>query len=261
MSAAPTLPQDGSLRWSAGVVGPDGRVLWAHEPTRVLRTASVGKILLLLEIDRRVADGSLALQDPVRRPDDVVRDSGLWHAMAAPTLSVGDLAALVGSVSDNLATNALLRLVGLDAVDRVRAGLGLVDTALHDEVRGSRAPGDAATLSTGRADELVRLVRAAVDRPRVRVWLEGGADLSMVAGAFGLDPLAHRGADGPPYWLAHKTGTDDGVRADVGVVGRPGTGGTTYAVVAGWDPSDGDRTDEVLAAMHAVGTWLRATLP
>ena len=106
------------------------------------------------------------------------------------------------------------------------------------------------------------LVRAAAARPRVRAWLEGGADLSMVAGAVGLDPLAHRADDRPAFALAHKTGTDDGVRADVGVVGRRGVGGeASYAVVASWDPTDGDRTDEVLAAMRAVGTWLRASLP
>ncbi|GAA1898170.1 serine hydrolase [Lapillicoccus jejuensis] len=261
MRAAPRLPEDGSLRWSALVVGAGGEVLLSHEPGRVLRTASVGKLLLLLEVDRRAEEGSLEPDRPVPRPVDGVRDSGLWHAMAATTLSVGDLAVLVGSVSDNLATNALLRLVGLGAVDRVRAGLGLVDTALHDEVRGARAPDDPRTLSTGRADELVTLVRTAVARPRVRAWLEGGTDLSMVAGAFGLDPLAHREDDGAPYRLAHKTGTDDGVRADVGVVARPGRGGETYAVVANWAPADGDRTDEVLTAMHAVGTWLRSSLP
>ena len=42
-------------------------------------------------------------------------------------------------------------------------------------------------------------------------------DLSMVAAAFALDPLAHVGAD-LGVRLFNKTGTQDGTRADIGCV-------------------------------------------
>ena len=85
---------------------------------------------------------------------------------------------------------------------------------------------------------------------QVRGWLSTNTDLSMVASAFGLDPLAHTAEDrGVTLW--NKTGTNDGVRCDVGVV-RRASSSVTYAVLANWSPqgpSDPIR-DEVLAAMQ-----------
>ncbi len=88
---------------------------------------------------------------------------------------------------------------------------------------------------------------------RVRAWLSSGVDLSMVASAYGLDPLAHR--EDPEVRLLNKTGTSDGVRADIGLVGT-----TPYAAIANWDPAgpevgDGVRA-EVLATMRGLGGLL-----
>lgn len=258
MTDAPVLPTSDGVRWSARVVDAAGELVWEHDPATVLRTASVGKVLLLLEVDRLLQEGSLAPDRLVAKPP-VVRDSGLWHTMRSESLPVDDLAVLVGAVSDNLATNALLHVVGLESVDALRRALGLVDTRLLDEVRPARGPGHPPTLSTGRADELCTLMChvAGAPSPRVRGWLAGNTDLSMVAGAFDLDPLAHRASDRPPLELVSKTGTDDGVRADVGHV-RRGEAAYAYAVVANWEPAAGDRTGEVLAAMRGVGDHLRA---
>ncbi|MEP6799794.1 MAG: serine hydrolase, partial [Lapillicoccus sp.] len=170
-----------------------------------------------------------------------------------------DLATLIGAVSDNLATNVLLRSVGLPVVDGVRRRLALVGTRLLDQVRVRRGPDDPPTLSTGRADELSRLVANADRRWRgedhVARWLSGNTDLSMVASAFALDPLAHRPLDHPQPALWNKTGTDTGIRADVGRVGS-GDEALSYAVLASWDPAYGDRTDVVLAAMGGLGRWI-----
>ena len=57
--------------------------------------------------------------------------------------------------------------------------------------------------------------------------------------------------------LHHKTGTDDGVRCDVGVVIGPWRT-VAYAVLADWDPAGPDRLPEVLAGDAAVGDELRA---
>jgi beta-lactamase class A len=83
---------------------------------------------------------------------------------------------------------------------------------------------------------------------RTRGWLALGTDLSMVAASFGLDPLAHTEA------LAHKTGTDLGVRADAGVWHRPDGTLVAYAALAQWPvPPDaapsGIAEDARLAAM------------
>lgn len=220
------------------------------------------KVLLLIELARRIVHQKM---DPAtlltRTPDDTVQDSGLWQHLHVRSLAVTDLAVLVGAVSDNLATNVLLREIGLAAVAAIAQTLGLRDTRLHDRVRDLRGPQDPPTLSTGTARELAVLMagldRGAVIDPTVSAevlgWLNLDTDTSMVAAAFGLDPLAHTGSD-RDRWLAHKTGTDAGVRADVGVLRGP-IRTVAYAVLAEFD--DASR-DEALAGMNDWGWRIRA---
>lgn len=251
-------------RWSVCVRDAAGAVLLAHRPDDVLATASIGKVFLLLEVARRLADGRLPADVPLRRHERLlVADSGLWQHLASDALLPADLAVLVGSVSDNLATNALLEAVGLDAVTALTADLGVVRSGLHDYVRDVRGPQHPPALSSGCAGELSAvLADLAAGRgpgadvaPTVLGWLATGTDLSMVAGAFGLDPLAHVGAD-RGVRLVNKTGTNSTVRADVGVVDGP-AGRLAWAVLANWQ--DGaDPRDAVLAAMARLGSWLRA---
>lgn len=264
-------PETG-LRWSACAVdAASGDVLAARAPDDVLSTASVGKVLLLVELAARFDVGELEWDTLVDRGDEAVGDSGLWQALDASSLTAADAARLVGAVSDNLATNVLLDVVGLEAVGRTAHDLGLRRTALVDRVRDHRGPSHPPVLSHGSAGELAAfaadLHRGRVRNPRVSAevvsWLSLGADLSMVASAFGLDPLAHAEADrGVRLW--NKTGTDSGVRADVGVVSREGRA-VAYAVLAEWPAPRGaedrsDVRDQVLAAMRRAGAALRAEL-
>ena len=179
---------------------------------------------------------------------------------------MADVAALIGSVSDNLATNVLLRRVGLDVVAMATASLGLMRTALHDKVRDSRGPSDPPTLSSGTALELSwlaeRLMRGSAfgeeqDR-RVRGWLSANVDQSMVGAAFverfALDPLAHHQSLGGKlnYW--NKTGTSAGVRADIGAVSLDGGRTIAWTAIANWAPElDEKLGGKVLAGMHSVG--------
>jgi beta-lactamase class A len=246
------------VRWSACVRdAASGAVLAALEPSVVLPIASVGKLLLLAEVARAIDASDLDAAAPLdRRAEDAVADSGLWQHLRAEALPAEDLAVLVGAVSDNLATNVLLRAVGLGAVSVTATRLGLHATALHDRVRDARGPDDPPTLASGSAGELAALMGRLDDR--VLGWLAAGADLSMVAGGLGLDPLAHAGAD-RGIVLRHKTGTDEGVRADVGLLrGQRRT--LAYAVIASWDPRAGDPRDAVLAAMREVGAALREAI-
>ncbi|MFO7193296.1 MULTISPECIES: serine hydrolase [Thermocrispum] len=262
-----SLPSAGDARWGVRVVDLDGGdVLVDHGADRRLSTASVGKIFLLLEVADRLASGALRTGHLVdRRAVEPVADSGLWQHLAADVLPVGDAAALVGAVSDNLATNVLLDLVGLAAVQQWPARLGLAETALHDKVRDVRRPSDPPALSTGTAAELAEVMRslhAGEVRAARRVlgWLRLGTDLSMVGQAFNLDPLAHAEPD-RGVRLINKTGTDTGVRADVGLVYGPRRR-VAYAVVANWTPegpADPHR-DAVLAGMRQIGAHIRAVV-
>jgi beta-lactamase class A len=244
------------VRWSI-VIGAA-----AHEPDRRLSTASIGKILLLAETARQLEERLIDPGEPLaRRPELAVADSGLWQHLATDALPVADLAVLIAAVSDNYATNVLLDRVGLAAVAELTRRLGLRETALNDRVRRRREPHHPPTLSHGSARELAGLMAGIARRELVSPgvseqldrWLATGADLSMLAAALHLDPLAHTDRDGGRQ-LRNKTGTDTLIRADAGFL-RPDL--IAYAVVANWDAAETDRTDEVMTAMRRLGTALR----
>ncbi len=284
------------VAWSICVIDDRGRELAAFEPERVLRTASVGKVLLLTELAAQFEAGTTA-EDTLLSVREVapVGGSGLLQYLRVPRLSVHDLAVLVAAVSDNYATNVLLEHVGLDRVKARAEALGLTATALHDRVRDGRGPGMPATLSTGSGVELAglmvacahgQLVSPAVSQ-RLHEWLGNNADTTMLAAAFDLDPLEHNelGDRVAITALFNKTGTDSGVRADVGWVqamgvdadggesvgaesgSAPARGnvadagrGAGYAAIADWDEHSGDHTATVLAGMRTLGEALRAQL-
>ena len=246
---------------SASVTDLDsGASLLAIDERIVLPTASIGKILLLIEVSARLTARDFSGYGILdKTPRDAVGDSGIWQHLQAPSLPVADLATLVGGSSDNLATNVLLRQVGLQAVRDRTESLGLMRTALLDVVRDSRGPDDAPQLSVGSTVELAWLFAAlargeVVDNltsSRVLGWLSLNSDLSMVASAFGLDPLSHRGAD-HGILLVNKTGADAGVRSEAGVVRGPRTA-VAYAVSVQFrDDGIGARL-RVLDAMRTVG--------
>jgi len=252
-------PALAGTRWSVEVRAWDGRV-HAHAPDRLLRTASLGKLFVLVEVADRLDRGRLAPDLPVHR-DRVapVADSGLWQHLAAAELPLVDVAALVGAVSDNRATNALVDLVGLDAVRRRAQALAPGGSTLHDLVRDRRSPGDPPTLSEGCAADhaalLAGLASGTVVSPavsaQVLAWLAAGTDLSMVASALHLDPLAHVDHD-RGVLLRNKTGTDGSVRADVGVVTGP-AGTAAYAVICNWERGEDRPRAAVLSAMRELG--------
>lgn len=260
-------PLSADVEWSVCLRdAATSSVLAAVSADLVLRTASIGKLFLLVEIARQAAEGELDVGvELTRTGEDAVADSGLWYLMSRDTFTIDDLCWLVGGFSDNLATNVLVRRIGIDAVGATSESLGFVRSALLDRVRDDRGPDDPWTLSAGSADELsdlmARLHRGDIVSPsvssRVLRWITANTDLSMVAAAFGLDPLAHAEPD-RGFALVNKTGTISTVRADVGVVTGPAAS-VAYAVLASWpDDAADDPRDRVLADMAAIGAAIRS---
>ncbi len=251
----------GGAQVSANVVDlRSGLTLLSIDDRIVLPTASIGKVLLLIEVAARMTARDFAGYGILDKgPLDAVGGAGLWQHLQAPALPVSDLAALVGATGDNLATNVLLRQVGLDAVRSRTESLGLARTALLDLVRDNRGPDDAPQLSVGSTAELAWLFSALyhsqiVDNAtsqRVLGWLSLHSDLSMVASAFGLDPLSHRSID-HGIQLVNKTGADAGVRSEVGLL-RGARAGVAYAVTVQFADSGLQDRLRVLDAMRAIG--------
>ncbi|MGL4340118.1 MAG: serine hydrolase [Rhodoglobus sp.] len=246
---------------SASVIDVNsGKTLLAIDDRIALPTAGLGKILLLIEVSARMtAHDSSGFGILDKTPRDSIGDAGLWQHLQAPSLPVIDLAALVGANSDNLATNVLLRHIGLDSVRARTESLGLTRTALLDFVRDSRSPDDAPQLSVGSTTELSwlfgALARHEIVDPltsqRVLGWLSLGSDLSMVAAAFALDPFSHRGTDHDTR-LVNKTGTDIGIRAEAGAL-RGSERAVAYAVSVQFDDETLGVRMRVLDALRLVG--------
>lgn len=258
------------LTWSSCLLDADGSVIDEVSADTVQSTASVGKVFLLCEAAEQVIDGRLDATAMVHRdPAMAVGDSGLWQHLAQEELPLSDVCVLIGAVSDNWATNALLDIIGLDAVASRATLLGCVRSRLHDRVRDERTDGDPVNLSSGTARELAEVARRihiaaegvpapgiGADAARlVRRWLLAGVDLSMVAAPLRLDPLAHAEER---VLLWSKTGTDRHVRADMGVVWSEGDA-VAYAALATWEPDD-DVSGEPFARMHAIGASLAARM-
>ncbi|ERK72410.1 hypothetical protein N136_01240, partial [Leifsonia aquatica ATCC 14665] len=237
-----------------------GAVLFSVDDHVVMPTASIGKVLLLVEVAARLESGQLSpLVQLDRLPQDAAGDSGIWQHLQVPALPVADLAALVGASSDNLATNVLLRRVGLEAVSARTEALGLTRTGLLDLARDHRGPDDAPQLSVGSANELTWLFSAlargevvdAATSQRVISWLSLNSDFSLVSSAFGLDPHSHRHAE-HGILLVNKTGIDAGVRSEVGVLRGPNAG-VTYAVSTYFDDTELPERLAVIEGMRTVG--------
>lgn len=254
------LALDGAQVSARAVDVISGRVLFSVDDHVVLPTGSVGKVLLLLEVAAGLGSNGYSRYDILdKEPDDDIVNAGVWQHLHAPALPLDDVATLVGSMSDNLATNVLLNRVGLDAVRQRADSLGLQRTALLDRVRGRRGPDDAPQLSVGSVAELVELFATiargeAIDAStsyRVADWLALNVDLSMVASAFGLDPLSHSRSD-HNLALFNKTGTDQGLLSEVGVLRGP-RAGVAYGVTLAY--RDGRLTDRLTAlqAMRTIG--------
>jgi beta-lactamase class A len=252
------------------VLDVNGRAVDEVNANVVLPTASIGKVFLLCEAAEQVADGRLDPRQVLTRdPRLAVADSGLWQHLIQDELPLADVCVLIAAVSDNWATNTLLDLIGVDPVGERARLLGCAHSRLHDRVRDVRGPVDPSTLSTGTARELAEVARrihvgaeggavpgiGRAAAQMVRSWLMGGVDLSMVAAPCHLDPLAH--GDGR-LLLWSKTGTDEGVRADMGVLWS-GPDSVAYAAIATWDPRE-DQVGEAMQHMHALGAAIASRM-
>jgi beta-lactamase class A len=216
----------------------DERTL-ATDPDLVLPLASVGKVLLLAEVARRLADGTLAPDKPVDLLDSdrQVGGTGLLGLLSPRQYTVADLATAVAAVSDNAATNALLRLVTLDAVQDLARRSGLRDTTVHDRIRAARGDDVPATFATGTARELCAFLAEVAtgnwQSPQasglLRRWLAGNTDRTLVADTIRHEPWSTDGVR-----VMNKTGTDTGVRADAGIV--VGRHTVVYAVIGAFEP-------------------------
>lgn len=231
----------------------------------VLPLASTGKVLLLAALAQDVAAGVV---DPGERvtllDEDYAGGSGLLTGLSARDWTTGDLALFTAAVSDNTATNALLRRLGLGRVDAAAAAFGLAVTRIHDKIREPRLPEHPPSFATGTARELAGLMRSLAygHEPWQRLllgWMAHNTDRALVPALLPHEPEDRDLPAVLPYaagvWVANKTGTDAGTRADVGVMA--GARWEGYAVLA---HGPAGREHGLVEAIRRAGLAIAATV-
>ena len=185
-----------------------------------LPSASLIKVLILAEVLRQGDQGLLSLDDALdARPEDLVEDSEMVGGEELPArIPVRRLAEGMITLSDNAATNLLIRRVGVGRVNGLARDLGLGNTCLRREMMDveARLRGEENLTS---ASDMVALLG--------EIWR--GSLLSPDARAIALDLLLGQRVESripaplaPGERYAHKTGELDGVENDAGLVLLPG---------------------------------------
>ncbi|MDQ4063183.1 MAG: serine hydrolase [Actinomycetota bacterium] len=129
---------------TAGVYVQDvnGGFGYGVNPDEAFFGASVMKIPLLVAVFRKIDEGEISLEDSVKtEPGDWAGGAGWlqWEEPGTPHL-VQDHLWMMMTQSDNVATNALLRLVGgPEYVNEVAKDMGASDTFFYQKVTSERA--------------------------------------------------------------------------------------------------------------------------
>ncbi|MBC8142880.1 MAG: serine hydrolase [Armatimonadetes bacterium] len=199
----------------------------------VFPLASVVKAVIVAELFAQAEAGRLSVSDTVTLSEgDKVAGSGVLASLSAGhTFTLAELAYLAIAVSDNSASNAVLRAVG--GVDVINARLydewNMPDTVLHRPIKFHLSPGDAPHTATGEPRDMAFFMNAiahgelhseAVSRS-VAHLLQQCDDTAMLprflevnAFAGDLDTAA------APLTVFHKPGAVTGVRNDAGFIRR-----------------------------------------
>ena len=211
-----------SLSGTVGVslIGPDGAT-WQHHGDRLFSAASTVKIAIMIEVYRQIDAGRLSLDDRYTyQESDRTGGSGVLNQMRVGVgLSLYDVIYLMMSISDNAATNILIRMVGMDAVNRTMADLGLKNSNLSREMKGRPAePDEEENLAT--PNDYVKMIVAILDGKAaseescraMTAMLEKQQNSRRIARYIPRSNKIHWGS---------KTGTSQGVANEVGFIMGP----------------------------------------
>ena len=195
----------------------DGSEAAEHNADAPLMAASVIKLPVMVAAFRDILDGRLDPDAPVTiLPEMKLPSCGaLTYLHDGLQVTVMDLITLMIIVSDNTAANLMIDRVGMDRVNGAMAALGIPGVTLRRRLFDAEASArglENTVTARGMGLLLERLYRGTL--------LGGEADAAM------LRILGDQRLNGKlPFYLhgrdircAHKTGEDDGITNDVGIV-------------------------------------------
>jgi beta-lactamase class A len=207
-------------------------------PDEQFFTASIIKIPVMVAVYRKVDQGELEFSQMVEiEEEDWAAGAGwLQWERAGTKQTVGDLLLLMMTQSDNVATNALVRLVGgADHVNEVARSLGAQNTLLYQKLSSERAAVPSLDNRTTPRDMATMLQKIADG--------EAASDKSCgyMIDLMNLNELDWWLDAGLPYdvYAANKAGWLYEVYDDVGIV-KPGDRPYVVAILSKYGTGDVD---------------------
>lgn len=195
----------------------EGGCALMHNENEPLLAASVIKIPIMVEAFRRFGEGSLNPEavHTLRDAEKLPSCGALNRMHDGLQVTLRDLVELMIVLSDNTATNILIDLLGIDRVNATMRANGLTRSTLRRKLfdRAGHAAGIENTVTAREMGLLLEKMYA-------------GTLVSPEASREMLEILRNQKLNGKmPFFLkprgiacAHKTGEDDGITHDVGVV-------------------------------------------
>lgn len=178
--------------------------------------ASVIKLPLYLHILKRAEQGSLSMDQKI-----IVTEADKVPICGALTLFTGDICAdvrtlcrLMISISDNTATNVLIRLCGIEETNRAFREMGLKQTMLRRCLFDSKAS------AAGIQNTIVPVEMGMLLEQLYHKTFAGEQVCQEALATLGLQQVDHKlnGKICGQVDIAHKTGEDDQLSNDVGIV-------------------------------------------
>ncbi|WP_232695899.1 serine hydrolase [Brevibacillus daliensis] len=198
---------------------------WGHQEKMLFTAESIIKIPIMAAIFRAAHEEQFHLSDSILvRREDLVGGSGILQHLTAPMhISVYDLITLMIIQSDNTATNVLINSVGKEYISQTMLELEMVDSTFTRKLMifpvtepepNMITAADVSSallrivkgqfISTHACDQMVRILKKQQFRDALPSLL----------------PEQHSGVIGSSnnWELAHKTGWDEGVQHDAGIL-------------------------------------------
>lgn len=249
-------------RISCAVHLDDGR-RFALDAERIHASASTIKVPILVAALRACQEGRLTLDEPLPLPPAADRVGGGGALQLLPslaTLPLREILILMIALSDNVATNGVIGLLGSPAVADLLAEVPTRHTRLR------RTMMDLDAIARGENNET-----CAADLVAIVVALQEGRLLDAEHTALALEILrTQQFLEGLPAYLpdsiavASKTGSLFGMRGDVALFERAGRWAVVAVLASDLGESDGpiavDRGTAVLPVFAAVGESVAALL-
>ncbi|QAT48331.1 serine hydrolase [Caproiciproducens sp. NJN-50] len=230
----------------------EGRDLISIEAGHRVVSASTIKTAIMLAAFRLVLDGKLSLSQTVRVPEEEVLDDTLVFDAGMRECSLEEMITWMIVNSDNTATNVLIDVVGMEAVNGFCASLGLKSTGLQRKMLDGAAVRSGRNNYTSAADQL--LIYSALFRESILTPGLCGLAKSILLRQRDCTMALRYLCGGESVSFAHKTGGLDFLRHDAGIFDLPGQAYYFGCFVTGCM----EESDENPVAERLIGTLSKA---